>query len=157
MTENLDIRNEELELTGKTGEDFFPSKKEQTVKTTESARGFGNGVEDDDEKPVREGRSQTPLEISRTGFYNSEKRKNDAKTAVLNILKYLIPIFTSVMVGLLAVFGGIWAYKLNNIAEPIGGIKVEIQYIKENINELKTQVKDFQNKLDRVGNKITPQ
>ena len=55
-----------------------------------------------------------------------------------NVLKYLIPIFTSLIIGLLAIFGGIWAYKLNNIAEPIGGIKVEIQYIKENqIGQLK--------------------
>ena len=82
----------------------------------------------------------TPAEISKKKYYDSQKKKEDAKTAVFNVLKFLIPIGTSVVIGLLAIFGAIWAYKLNNIAEPIGGMKVEIQYIKENIQEIKNQL-----------------
>jgi len=48
-------------------------------------------------------------------------------------------------------FGGIWAYKLNNIAEPIGGIKVEIQYIKENIADTKDQIQNCKIKLIRLN------
>lgn len=157
MAETKSIKNEELESSDKTGEDFFSAKKEETTQATETASGIGNEVEDDEEEITREGRNPTPLEISKTKYYNSEKKKNDAKAAVLNVLKYLIPIFTSLIVGLLAIFGGIWAYKLNNIAEPIGGIKVEIQYIKENIADLKTQMKDMQNKLDKINNKTGTQ
>lgn len=90
------------------------------------------------------------MEISRTKYYNSEKKKNDAKIVVLNVLKYLIQIFVSLIVGLLAIFSGIWAYKLNNIAEPIGGIKVEIQYIKEDIADTKVQIQKLWDKVDQI-------
>lgn len=134
---DIPVKNDELETTRKTGDTFFDDKNDRTTTT-------GDDLDDDikqedDVSEKGEGRL-TPFELSRTRYYMSQKKKEDAKTAVLSMLKYLIPIVVSVVVGLLAIFGGIWAYKLNNIAEPIGGIKVEIQYIKEDLKELKEQL-----------------
>ena len=149
MAETRNIKNEELEPTEKTGGDFFDTDKGSTSRGTEKPIGTESGIENETEEDfVDRGRSPTPFEISRTRYYDSEKRKNDAKTAVFNVLKYLIPIFTSIIIGLLAFFGSVWAYKLNNIAEPIGGLKVEVQYLKESIIELKTEVKNLQDRLN---------
>ncbi len=146
MTDTRNIKNEEIEATEKTGGDFFDDKKEETSQDTEKSVGTESGIVNETEEDfVDQGRNPTPFEISRIRYYDSEKKKNDAKTSVFTVLKYLIPIFASIIIGLLAFFGGIWAYKLNNIAEPIGGLKVEVQYLKENITELKTKIKDLQN------------
>ena len=141
------IKSEELATSRKTGDSTFDIKKDDTTNIDEDVE--NESISEKDEQ-IQEGKNLTPLEISRTKYYNSEKKKNDAKTAVLNVLKYLIPIFVSLIVGLLAIFGGIWAYKLNNIAEPIGGIKVEIQYIKENIADTKAQIQKLQDKVDQI-------
>lgn len=149
MAETRNIKNEELEPTEKTGGDFFDTDKGGTTRGTEKATGTESEIENETEEDfVDQGRSPTPFEISRTRFYNSEKKKNDAKASVFNVLKYLIPIFTSIIIGLLAFFGGVWAYKLNNIAEPIGGLKVEVQYLKEGITELKAEVNSLQDRLN---------
>lgn len=138
------IKSEEIETSRQTGDNLFDTKKDTTTNIPDDKE-----IESEVEE-VEKGKPSTPFEISRTKYYNSEKKKNEAKTAVLNVLKYLIPIFVSLVVGLLAIFGGIWAYKLNNIAEPIGGIKVEIQYIKENIADTKTQIQKLQDKIDQI-------
>lgn len=148
------IKSEELATSRKTGDSAFDFKKNDTTNIDEDIE--NESISEKNEQ-TQEGKNLTPFEISRTKYWNSEKKKNDAKTAVLNVLKYLIPIFTSFIVGLLAIFGGIWAYKLNNIAEPIGGIKVEIQYIKENMTDLKIQIKEIQSKLDKINSKNTTQ
>jgi cell division protein FtsB len=144
---DVKIKSEELATSRKTGDTTFDVKKEDTTNIDEDLE--NEKISDKDEQ-TEEGKSLTPFEISRTKYWNSEKKKNEAKTAVLNILKYLIPIFVSLIVGLLAIFGGIWAYKLNNIAEPIGGIKVEIQYIKGNIADTKVQIQKLQDKIDQI-------
>lgn len=148
------IKSEELETSRKTGDSTFDIKKEDTTTIDQDIE--NENISEKNEQ-TQESKNLTPFEISRTKYWNSEKKKNDAKTAVLNVLKILIPIFTSLTVGLLAIFGGIWAYKLNNIAEPIGGIKVEIQYIKENITDLKLQIKEMQSKPDKISSKNTTQ
>jgi hypothetical protein len=99
-------------------------------------------------------RNLTPLDRHKIAYYDSIKNTNIAKIKVFNVLKYLIPTFFSLIVGLLAFFGTIWAYKLNNIAEPIGGIKVEIQYIKENLGDLKAQIKDVREIVNILQTKI---
>lgn len=149
MAETPNIKNEELELTERTGADFFDTDTSGTTRGTERATGTESEIADKTEEDfVNQGRSPTPFEISRTLFYDSEKKKNDAKASVFNVLKYLIPIFTSIIIALLAFFGGVWAYKLNNIAEPIGGLKVEVQYLKEGITELKAEVDNLQDRLN---------
>lgn len=47
-------------------------------------------------------------------------------------------------------YGIFWAYKVNNVAEPIGGMKVEMQYIKENITDIKSQIQKLQDKIDQL-------
>lgn len=144
IADTRNIKSEELEVTEKTGGDFFDDRKEETSKNAKKATGAESDIANETEEDfVDQGRNPTPFEISRTRFYDSEKKKNEAKTSVFNVLKYLILIFTSLIVGLLAIFGGIWAYKLNNIAEPIGGLKVEVQNLKEDITELKTEIKNL--------------
>lgn len=148
MADSRNINSEELEVTGKTGGKFFDSQIEGTSSRTEKAMGTGLLIASDTEEDrIDRGTSPTPLEISQKQYYDSQKRKNDATIAVLNVLKWLIPIFFSIVIGLLAFFGSVWAYKLNNIAEPIGGLKVEVQYSKENINELKSEIKNLQEKM----------
>ena len=144
------IKSEELATSRKTGDGTFDIKKDETTNINEDIE--SESISEKDEQ-IEEGKNLTPFEISRTKYWNSEKKKNDVKIAVLNVLKYLIPIFCSLIVGLLAIFGGIWAYKLNNIAEPIGGIKVEIQYIKENFKEIKDKVQKLQKEVDEIGRK----
>ncbi len=149
MADTKNIKNDELETSQKTGEGFFSSPKEETTKETKELEDAGQEIiSETEEDIIDQGRNPTPFEISRIKYYDSEKEKNDAKTAVFNILKYLIPIFTSLIIGLLAFFGGVWAYKLNNIAEPIGGLKIEVQYLKENISELKNEIRNLQEKVN---------
>jgi cell division protein FtsB len=153
MIDAKNIKSEELETSIETGEEVFRSKKEDKTQAINKLVETEAGTIEDTEEQVGKGKILTPFEISRTKYYNSGKRKNDAKVAVLNILKYLIPIFVSFLVGLLAILGAIWAYKLNNITEPIGGIKVEIQYIKENYNDIKDQMQKLRDKVDEIEKK----
>ena len=143
------IKSEELETSRKTGDSIFDTKKDTTTNVEDDSE--TKSTDKIDEEKIE--KVSTPAEISRIKYYDSEKKKNDAQTAVLNVLKYLIPIFVSLIVSLLAIFGGIWAYKLNNIAEPIGGIKVEIQYIKEGIKDTKAQIQKLQDKVDEIDRK----
>lgn len=151
MADIKNIKNDDLGATEKIGGDFFDTDKDGTSRGTEKTLGAENEIVSETEEDfVDQGRSPTPFEISRMRYYNSEKKKNDAKVVIFNVLKYLIPIFTSIIIALLAFFGSVWAYKLNNIAEPIGGLKVEAQYLKKDITELKAEVRGLQERINNM-------
>ena len=145
--ETKNIKSEDTEISKKTGEDIFSIDKNEP--TTHIAT---NDEDDDNKAEAKNGafeNNSSPAEISRKKYYDSEKNKNDAKTKVFNVLKYLIPIFFSLVVGLLAIFGGIWAYKLNNIAEPIGGIKAEIENLKSNNNIFRSDIDKLEDRVNK--------
>ncbi len=148
MGESKEIKSDELGTSLKTGGNFFDIQKEGTTQRKDSKEKGVDLISEEDDSSRKDGRL-TPLEASQKRYYESEKKKNDAKTGFFNVLKFSIPIFVSIIIGLLAFFGGIWAYKLNNIAEPIGGLKVEVNYIKETIIELKAEIKTLQEKAMR--------
>ncbi len=147
QSERKNIKSEELETSEKTGEDIFSLNKKDEPTHTYTEKDSDNetiiGKERGDS-----GVAPTPAEISRKKYYNSEKRKNDAKTAFFNVLKWLVPIFVSIIVGLLAFFGAVWAYKLNNIAEPIGGIKVEIDNLKKDRDKNELNIEKLEDRLN---------
>jgi len=134
------IKSEGLETSRKTGESFFDTKKDITTNIEAEDESADKGTEEKIEK------NQTPAEISRKKYYDSEKTKNDAKAKLFDAIKYAIYI----LLGLGAIFVIIWAYKVNNIAEPIGGMKVEIQYLKDNLKDIKDQMQKLQDKVDVI-------
>jgi cell division protein FtsB len=145
--ETKSIKSDDTEISQKTGEDIFSIDKNEPT-----TRIVTNDDEDDNKADTKNGdfeNNASPAEISRKKYYDSEKKKNDAKTAIFSILKYLIPIFFSLVVGLLAIFGGIWAYKLNNIAEPIGSIKTEIENLKSNNNIFRSDIEKLEDRINR--------
>ena len=133
------IKSEEIETSRQTGDNLFDGKKDITTNIPDEK-------ETESEDEAEKGKNSTPLEVSRTKYYNSEKKKNEAKTKLFDAIRYAIYI----ILGFGAIYGIVWAYKVNNIAEPIGGIKVEIQYIKENITDIKTQIQKLQDKVNQV-------
>lgn len=132
------IKSEEIETSRQTGDNLFDTKKDITTNIPDDKE-----IESEVEE-TEKGKPSTPFEISRTKYYNSEKKKNEAKTKLFDATRYAIYI----ILGFGAIYGIVWAYKVNNIAEPIGGMKVEIQYIKENITDIKTQIQKLQDKVD---------
>ena len=138
------IKSEELETSRKTGEGFFDTKKDITTNIEAEDESANKGTEEKIKK------NQTPAEISRKKYYDSEKKKDNAKAKLFDAIKYAIYI----LLGFGAIYGIVWAYKVNNIAEPIGGMKVEIQYLKENLKDTKDQVRKLQDKVDVIEKKI---
>jgi cell division protein FtsB len=134
------IKSEEIEILRQTGDNLFDTKKDVTTNIPDDKE-----IESEVEE-TEKGKPLTPLEISRTKYYDSEKDKNEAKAKLFDAFRYAIYI----VLGLGAIYGIFWAYKVNNIAEPIGGMKVEIRYIKESISDIKNKVQKLQDKVDKV-------
>lgn len=137
------IKSEELSTSRKTGDSTFDIKKDDTTNIYEDIE--NESISEKDEQ-TQEGKNLTPFEISRKEYYESEKKKDDAKAKLFDAIRLVIYI----SLGFGAIYGIVWAYKVNNIAEPIGGIKVEIQYIKENIADTKAQIQKLQDKVDQI-------
>ncbi len=133
------IKSEEIETSRQTSDNLFDTKKDITTNIPDDKE-----IESEVEEKEN-GKSSTPFEASRTKYYNNEKKKNEAKTKLFDAIRYAIYI----ILGFGAIYGIVWVYKVNNIAEPIGGMKVEIQYIKENITDIKTQIQKLQDKVDQ--------
>ena len=110
MSDTRNVKNSDPEATEKTGSDFFDKGKDETSKTTKKTDLDSNIINETEEEITEQGTNPTPFELSRIRYYNSEKKKNEAKSAVLGVLKYLIPIFATLIIGLLAVFGGIESF-----------------------------------------------
>lgn len=138
------IKIEELETSRKTGESFFDNKKDITTNIETEDESVNKGTEEKIEK------NQTPSEISRKIYYDSEKKKEDAKAKFFDALRFAV--YT--LLGLAAIYVIFWAYKVNNIAEPIGGMKVEIQTLKDNFKDAKDQIQKLQDKVDIIEKKI---
>lgn len=143
MTE-IKIKSEELETSRRTSDSIFDSKKDSTTNISDDKK-----IEGEIEK-TEKGKNLTPFEISRTKYYNSEKKKNKAQAQFFNAIRYAIYI----LLGFGAIYGMVWAYKVDNIAEPIGGMKVEIRYIKENFKDTKDQIQKLQDKIDVIEKRI---
>ncbi|MFH1544007.1 MAG: hypothetical protein ABIE03_05760 [Patescibacteria group bacterium] len=141
-TEN--IKNEDIENSEKTGGDIFPIDKNESTTSTET-----NDNKEENMAEIKNGEfenSASPAEISKKKSYDSEKIKNDAKAKLFDGIRYAIYI----IVGFGAIYGIIWAYKVNNIAEPIGGMKVEIKYINKDLENKKTQIEKNQEKIEQL-------
>jgi len=98
--------------------------------------------------------SPKPVDIAKQKYYESEKNLGDSKTACWNRFKTIMTvagIFIGFLISFLAIF---WAYKLNNIAEPIGGIKAEMQSIKDENKDIKAKIQKNEDRLDELVNKI---
>jgi len=134
------IKNEEIETSRQTSDSLFDAKKDITTNILDDKE-----IESEAEE-AEKGKSSTPFEDSRTKYYNSENKKNEAKTKLFDAIRYAVYI----ILGFSAIYGIVWAYKVNNIVEPIGGMKVEIQYIKENITDMKIQIQKLQDKVNQV-------
>ncbi|MBU2540268.1 hypothetical protein KJ786_03910 [Patescibacteria group bacterium] len=148
IDERKDIKSEGLEISKETGGEGFSLNKKEDLTSIDTKEDFHNKT-DIDTSEENFGAAPTPVDISRKKYYDSERDKNKAKITLFNVLKYLIPIFVSIVIGLLALFGAIWAYKLNNIAEPIGGIKAEINNLKSNNNDIEADIEKLEDRINK--------
>lgn len=132
---------------------------EKAVNSTESIQNAGDNVVNDDVKTEKvesssKNYSQKPVEIAQQKFYESQKKLNDSKSACWDRFKTIMTV-AGIFMGLIIAFLGIfWAYKLSNIAEPIGGIKAEMQFIKDDNKDIKDRIQKNEDRLNELVNKI---
>jgi len=89
------IKSEEIETSCQTGDNLFDTKKDTTTNMPDDKEIESKAEETEKGKP------STPFEISRTKYYNSEKKKNEAKTKLFDAIRYAIYI----ALGLGAIYG----------------------------------------------------
>mgnify|MGYP001598211881 FL=1 len=107
------------------------------------------GTDSDDEEETGGGETFTlsPTDRSRKKFF-------DEKASFFRVAKWGVGILMTLLGLIATVLAIFYAYNISNVAEPIGGIKVEIEHLKEDnkdtkgkIQKLEDQVRDFlQNK-----------
>lgn len=101
--------------------------------------------------------SAKPVDIAKQKYYESQKNLNDSKTACWNCFKTIMTV-AGIFIGVIIAFLGIfWAYNLSNIAEPIGGIKAEMQFIKNDNKDIKERIQKNEDRLNELVNKIIEQ
>lgn len=145
--ERKNIKSEELEISQKTGGDIFSLKKEEPTHTY-TKEDYKNKISDSTDS-INSGTVSTPAEISKMKYYDSEKKKNDAKTKLFNTLRWLAPLFVALLIGLLSFFSIVWVYKLKNIAEPIGGIKAEINNLIKDNDKNEIDIGKLEDRINR--------
>ncbi len=138
--------------SGTTGGKFV----DKVTNSTESTPDLNNEVisDENESENTSENYSAKPVDIAKQKYYESQKSLIDAKAECWNRFKTIMTV-SGVFIGLIIAFLGIfWAYKISNIAEPIGGIKNEMQNIKDENNDLKNRIQRNEDKFDNLVNKI---
>ncbi len=129
---------------------------DKVADSTESTPDLNDEVisDENESENTSENYSAKPVDIAKQKYYESQKSLNDAKIVCWNRFKTIMTV-SGVFIGLIIAFLGIfWAYKISNIAEPIGGIKNEMQNIKDDNNDLKDRIQRNEDKFDNLVNKI---
>lgn len=101
------------------------------------------------ERVMVETGNYSPEERAKTEFYKAEKRAQ-ASAADLYDCKKTIYTYGSWFLGfLLACLSIFWAYKINNISEPIGGLK-------EAVKNNSAQIEKNENAIHEIENALWP-
>jgi len=89
----------------------------------------------------------TPLQESQKELFEAKTKKENIKKVFFKFLMWVIGISIPVLIGFAL-------YKMNNISEPIGAIKNEIEHLKESNKGFKDNLKDLEVKIDLIKNRI---
>lgn len=149
----VEITNQEESLKSGTAGSSFVDKKADSTESNPDTKGDVVSVDQESDNSDQN-YSAKPVDIAKQKYYESQKKLNDSKTECWNRFKTIMTV-AGVFVGLIITFLGIfWAYKISSIAEPIGGIKNEMQNIKDENKELKDRIQRNEDKFDNLVNKI---
>jgi hypothetical protein len=137
--------NEEATTSSKTPSD---SSAEKTQISKFPAAVIGDnptGIDSDDEDETRGGEtfSLTPVERSRKKFF-------DEKASFFRVAKWGVGILLTLLGIIATVLAIFYAYSISNVAEPIGGIKVEIEHLKEDNKDSKDRLKKVEDRLNNL-------
>ena len=108
--------------------------------------GTGDVVNEEDETVVETG-SVTPEQKARQRYHESQKKYYDSKKELMDRLKFIATSaawFAGFAATILTLF---YAYQINNIAEPVGGLKEAVDTIKSDILELNDNVDEIEDYL----------
>lgn len=94
----------------------------------------------------------SPLEIEKKKAYESEIRKNNAKTLFWQVLMYAIPAFLTIVGIIVAIYTGIFTYYLKEVSQPIGSMQSQFNNINENINRIDQDIRDIRNMKNNSTN-----
>lgn len=95
-----------------------------------------------------------PVEIAQEQYYLAQKKLDESKASFWKTLKGIAHAFAWLLGLLVAVLSVFWAYSLTSIAEPIGGVKADIQSIKEENKEIKIQIQKNEDRLNETIDKL---
>lgn len=142
-----EITNQEESLkSGPTGGGFIDKKKDSTESVPDTTSEIIG--DDENQENSNQNYSAKPVDIAKQQYYESQKKLNDSKAKCWDRFKTIMTV-AGVFIGLIITFLGIfWAYKISNIAEPIGGLKNEMKNIKDQNNELKDRMQRSEDKID---------
>lgn len=108
--------------------------------------GTGDVVNEEDETVVETG-SVTPEQKARQRYHEAQKNYFDSKKELMDRLKLIATILAGFIGFGLTFIGIFWAYQINNIAEPVGGLNEAVGTIKSDIFELNENVDEIEDYL----------
>ncbi|MEX1014384.1 MAG: hypothetical protein WDZ80_04455 [Candidatus Paceibacterota bacterium] len=135
--------NEETTTSTKTSSETS-DKKEKIEKFPNSRiSDRSTGIDSDDEEDISGGEDfmLTPTERSRKKFF-------DQKASFFRVIKWGVGILLTLFGIIATVLAIFYAYNISNIAEPIGGIKVEIEYLKKDNKDAKDRLINLENRVN---------
>jgi len=98
----------------------------------------------------------TPQEAIEKQYKQSLIKKESQKAAFYSVMKIVVPIFSTIVVAIIISFATIWLYKIDKLSEPIGGIKADIQNIKDRNREIKSEIFIIEERLFQMKRETSP-
>lgn len=147
MANSTPISNEELDNTTATTVGISPAS---IVKTETN----NTAIVDEEKQSVVKEHVPTPEEVAKKAYYDSQKKLNDAKTKLWETLITIAKVFGVFIGFLLTILTAIWAYNINSIAEPIGGIKENIKNLEKTNDDLSGRINKSDDRLNELMNKL---
>jgi len=104
----------------------------------------------------KEKKDLTPTEEADIAWRESETEKNSVKTQVWKAFKNSIYPLASLIGLLLTILAIFWGYKISSISEPIGGIKTDIEYLKnynnQDVKPAITKINEIKIRMEYIDN-----